>query len=82
MNTHPVIFPTCNRYSPVSSTKKCLLNPRIMHRFLTGLKRKPGEEPKANNSSNITSTSKSLKKDESYLSFGFTRGIINSEEQP
>jgi hypothetical protein len=80
---HPVIFTTLNHYSLVSSTNRpkwCFLNNRIMHRFLTGLKREADDEPTANSSSSCIPKPKSCKYDGSYLSFGFMSVIINSEE--
>jgi hypothetical protein len=73
----------CNCHSAVSGTNKLrFLNHRIMHRFLTGIKRKVDEEPTANCSRSCISKPNSCKYDASYLSLGVATVAINSEERP
>jgi hypothetical protein len=48
------------------------MNHRLIHRFLTGIKRKPDDELSANSGLSCIPKPKSGKYVESYLSFGFT----------
>jgi hypothetical protein len=52
---------------------------KVMEKFLTGVKRKPCNEPVPCSSQLGISKPKSRKYDESYLSFGFTSVVINGE---
>jgi hypothetical protein len=50
---------------------------KVMEKFLTGVKRKPSNEPVPCSSQPGISKPKSRKYDESYLSFDFTSVVIN-----
>jgi hypothetical protein len=54
----------------------------VMEKFLTGVKRKPNNEPVPCSSQPEISKPKLRKYDESYLFFGFTSVVINGEERP
>jgi hypothetical protein len=55
---------------------------KVTEKFLTGVKRKPSNEPVPCSSQPGISKQKSRKYDESYLSFGFKSVAVNGEEQP